>query len=88
MYDKVDAIRVLCELKAKLEAKDKVRAGRPGTVLSEPQTNSLWNSQENRTALYKAVQMGAVNAVRVLVELGADVNVKDTVRDPGIFFGC
>jgi len=32
--------------------------------------------------------MGAVNAVRVLVELGADVNVKDTVRDPGIFFSC
>lgn len=53
MYDKVDAIRVLCELKANLEAKDKVRGGPALYFLSRRPTHC---GNRRRTALHSIKQ--------------------------------
>jgi ankyrin repeat protein len=74
----VDAIRVLVELGADIEAKDNVR----WFGLQMPAYCHLTrvHAQSEYTPLANAACNGNVDAIRALVELGADLEAKTVVR--------
>ena len=75
----VDAIRALTELGGDLEAKDRVRLAIAAARRAHAAPDSACAQNAGRTPLANAAYNGHVDAIRAMVELGADLEAKTNV---------
>ncbi len=80
---KVEAIRALVELGSNLETTSSVSSECAGESSREWLCLTAPSLQNGYTPLSRAASKGHIEAIRALVELGADLEAKDKVRHAG-----